>query len=210
MLRRHLVSLLAPLLAAALFSTHPGHASADVSAVLVLGDSISAGYGVPAGKGWVALLDASLAPRAVRVVNASISGETTEGGKARLPALLAEHRPSVVLIELGGNDGLRGFPLAVTRANLEQMISDASKAKASVLLAGMRLPPNYGARYTDGFHALYAELAKAHNAALIPFLLEGIAGNPANMQDDGIHPRTEVQPAILQQVLPALTPLLRP
>jgi acyl-CoA thioesterase-1 len=210
MLRRHLVSLLAPLLAAALFSTHPGHASADVSAVLVLGDSISAGYGVPAGKGWVALLDASLASRAVRVVNASISGETTEGGKARLPALLAEHRPSVVLIELGGNDGLRGFPLAVTRANLEQMISDASKAKASVLLAGMRLPPNYGARYTDGFHALYAELAKAHNAALIPFLLEGIAGNPANMQDDGIHPRTEAQPAILQQVLPALTPLLRP
>ena len=197
-------------MAAALFSTRPVHASADLSTVLVLGDSISAGYGVPAGKGWVALLGASLAPRAVRVVNASISGETTEGGKARLPALLLEHRPSVVLIELGGNDGLRGFPLAVTRANLEQMISAAANAKASVLLTGMRLPPNYGARYTEGFHALYADLAKVHDTALIPFLLEGIAGNPANMQDDGIHPRTEAQQAILQQVLPALTPLLRP
>lgn len=178
--------------------------------MLVLGDSISAGYGVPTGKGWVALLSASLAPQAVTVVNASISGETTEGGKARLPALLVEHRPSVVLIELGGNDGLRGFPLAVTRANLAQMISDAANANATVLLAGMRIPPNYGARYTEGFHALYADLAKAHDTALIPFLLEGIAGNPANMQDDGIHPRTEAQPAILQQVLPALTPLLRP
>ena len=178
--------------------------------VLVLGDSISAGYGVPAGEGWVALLQKPLAEKGAQVVNASISGETTEGGKARLPALLSKHRPDIVLLELGGNDGLRGFPLAVTRANLERMILDAKGSGASVLLLGMRIPPNYGPRYTEGFHALFGELAKTHDTALVPFLLEGIAGIPGNMQEDGIHPTAAVQPAILDQVMPALVPLLRP
>ena len=177
--------------------------------VLVLGDSISAGYGVPAGAGWVALLGKTLEASQTTVVNASISGETTEGGKARLPALLATHRPAVVVLELGGNDGLRGFPLAVTRANLERMITDARSAGASVLLLGMRIPPNYGPRYTEGFHALYGDLAKTHDAALVPFLLEGIAGIPGNMQEDGIHPTSAVQPDILDRVMPALRPLLR-
>lgn len=178
--------------------------------VLVLGDSISAGYGVPAGSGWVSLLQKALQSQGTAVVNASISGETTEGGKARLPALLSGHQPTVVVLELGGNDGLRGFPLAVTRANLERMITDATAAGAQVLLLGMRIPPNYGPRYTEGFHSLYAELAKAHDTALVPFLLEGIAGIPGNMQEDGIHPVAAVQPAILERVLPALRPLLRP
>ena len=177
--------------------------------MLVLGDSISAGYGVPDGAGWVALLSRELVPRGLLVVNASISGETTEGGKARLPALLAEHRPAVLVLELGGNDGLRGFPLAVTRANLEAMIRAAHSAGTRVLLAGMRIPPNYGPRYTEGFHALYGELATAHDTALVPFILEGVAGVPGLMQDDGIHPRAEAQPAILALVMPALEPLLR-
>ncbi len=177
--------------------------------MLVLGDSISAGYGVPDGAGWVALLARELAPRSVRVVNASISGETTEGGKARLPALLSEHRPRVLVLELGGNDGLRGFPLAVTRANLEAMIRSAHDAGARVLLAGMRIPPNYGPRYTEGFHALFGELADTHKTALVPFILEGIAGVPGQMQEDGIHPKADAQPAILALVMPALEPLLR-
>ncbi len=194
--------------AAALFATATARAMAGT--VLVLGDSISAGYGVPSGSGWVALLGKSLAAQDTAVVNASISGETTEGGKARLPALLSDHKPQVVVIELGGNDGLRGFPLAVTRANLERMIADAKASGAKVLLLGMRIPPNYGPKYTEGFHALYAEVSRAQQTALVPFLLEGIAGIPGNMQEDGIHPRTEVQPAILEHVLPSLTPLLRP
>lgn len=176
----------------------------------MLGDSISAGYGVPDGAGWVALLARELGARGLRVVNASISGETTEGGKARLPALLAEHRPQVLILELGGNDGLRGFPLAVTRANLDTMIRAAQAAGARVLLAGMRIPPNYGPRYTEGFHALYGELSTAHSTALVPFILEGVAGVPALMQEDGIHPRAEAQAAILAHVMPALAPLLRP
>lgn len=158
----------------------------------------------------MALLNTTLSDQGTTVVNASISGETTEGGKARLPGLLSEHRPSVVVLELGGNDGLRGFPLPVTRANLERMIADSKAAGATVLLLGMRIPPNYGARYTEGFHALYGELAEAHGTALVPFLLEGVAGIPGNMQEDGIHPTAAVQPAILAHVLPALRPLLRP
>lgn len=193
---------------AALFVSAPVTAIANT--VLVLGDSISAGYGVPTGSGWVALLDTTLKERGTTVINASISGETTEGGKARLPGLLSDHQPSVVVLELGGNDGLRGFPLPVTRANLERMIADAKASGATVLLLGMRIPPNYGPRYTEGFHALYGELSAAHGTALVPFLLEGIAGIPGNMQEDGIHPTAAVQPAILERVLPALRPLLRP
>ena len=175
--------------------------------MLVLGDSISAGLGVPAGAGWVDLLRPSL--DGCEVVNASISGETSEGGKARLPALLAAHKPRIVVLELGGNDGLRGFPLAVTRANLATMIATAREAGARVLLLGMRIPPNYGPRYTEGFHALYGELAEETGSALVPFLLEGIATDPALMQTDGVHPTGEAQPLILANVLPVLAPLIR-
>ena len=157
--------------------------------MLVLGDSISAGLGVPAGAGWVDLLPPEL--DGCEVVNASISGETTEGGKARLPALLQQHRPRLVVLELGGNDGLRGFSLALTRANLAAMIATAHDAGARVLLLGMRIPPNYGPRYAEGFHALFGELATQTGAALVPFLLEGIATDPALMQTDGVHPTAE-------------------
>ncbi|MFM7785484.1 MAG: arylesterase [Gammaproteobacteria bacterium] len=208
MLRRRLLfALVLCLSAPALFASTVSRESEP--RVLVLGDSISAGYGVPDGAGWVALLSRALGPRGILVVKASISGETTEGGKARLPALLAEHRPAVLVLELGGNDGLRGFPLAVTRTNLETMIRAARSAGTRVLLAGMRIPPNYGPRYTEGFHALYGELSTAHDTALVPFILEGIAGVPGLMQDDGIHPKAEAQPAILALVMPALEPLLR-
>lgn len=185
--------------------------ASNARTVLVLGDSISAGYGVPTGAGWVDLLAKELAADGShRVINASISGETTEGGKLRLPALLAEHRPAVVIVELGGNDGLRGFQLAVTRANLETLIIAAQAAGARVLLAGMRIPPNYGPRYTEGFHALFSELAEAHGTALVPFLLDGIATLPDSMQADGIHPTAAAQPRILDNLRPALQPLLRP
>jgi acyl-CoA thioesterase I len=207
MLRRSFLHIVA-VVALALFAS--AGSGSNASTVLVLGDSISAGLGVPVDAGWVALLAGELAARRIRVVNASISGETTEGGKARLPALLAEHRPAVVLIELGGNDGLRGFPVAVTRANLETMILAAQGAGARVLLAGMRIPPNYGPRYTEAFHALYAELASAHHTALVPFLLEGVAGDPGLIQEDGIHPNTAAQPRLLAQVRPVLEPLLAP
>ena len=205
MLRRSVLPVLL-CVALALFFSVP--ASGNAGTVLVLGDSIGASLGVPAGSGWVALLERELQPRDVRVVNASISGETTEGGKVRLPPLLSEYKPTIVIIELGGNDGLRGFPLSVPRANIEAMITTAKASGAQVVLAGMRIPPNYGPRYTQQLHALYGELASAHGTALVPFLLEGIAGDPALMQEDGIHPNTDAQPRLLAQVLPVLEPLL--
>jgi len=204
MISRRLLPLLF-LCALALFATLPARGNA--ACVLVLGDSISAGLGVPAGAGWVDLLRPAL--EGCEVVNASISGETTEGGKARLPALLEQHRPRLVVLELGGNDGLRGFPLALTRANLATMIATAREAGARVLLLGMRIPPNYGPRYSEGFHALFSELAEETGSALVPFLLEGIATDPALMQTDGVHPTPEAQPLILANVLPVLAPLIR-
>ena len=185
-------------------------AHGNESAVLVLGDSISAALGVPSGAGWVDLLREQLAREHPReVINASISGETSEGGKARLPALLAEHRPGIVILELGGNDALRGFPLALTRDNLLAMITSAREAGAEVLLLGMRIPPNYGPRYTEQFEAMYREIADQTGVASVAFLLQGIATDPALMQEDGIHPRTAAQQTILNNVLPALTPLIR-
>ena len=172
--------------------------------------SISAALGVPNGAGWVDLLRERLAREHPReVINASISGETSEGGKARLPALLAEHRPGIVILELGGNDALRGFPLALTRDNLLAMITSAREAGAEVLLLGMRIPPNYGPRYTEQFEAMYREIADQTGVASVAFLLQGIATDPALMQEDGIHPRTAAQQTILNNVLPALTPLIR-
>lgn len=174
--------------------------------MLVLGDSISAGLGVPAGAGWVDLLRPELDD--CEVVNASISGETTEGGKARLPALLQQHSPRLVVLELGGNDGLRGFPLALTRANLAAMIADAHDAGARVLLLGMRIPPNYGPRYAEGFARMYVELAKKYKVPLVPFFMEKVALRSDLMQSDGLHPTAAAQPLLLDTVWPALRPLL--
>ncbi|TCO81395.1 acyl-CoA thioesterase-1 [Plasticicumulans lactativorans] len=181
-------------------------------ALLVLGDSLSAAFGIDTRSGWVSLLAERLAARGLdlRVVNASISGDTTAGGLARLPPLLAEHRPRVVVIELGGNDGLRGLPLPVVRGNLESLIRASRDAGARVLLLGMRIPPNYGPRYTEAFHTLYADLAQRYEVPLVPFFLDGVAAQPGLMQDDGIHPRAEAQPRLLDNVWPALEPLLRP
>ena len=186
-------------------------ADAGKPTVLVVGDSLSAGYGMSEQESWVALLRDRLAAEGYgyAVVNASLTGDTTGSGLKRLPRTLALHRPAIVIIELGGNDGLRGFPLAVTRANLESMIAAARRAEAGVLLLGMRIPPNYGPRYAEGFHALFGELAAETGAALVPFLLEGIATDPALMQTDGVHPTGEAQPLILANVLPVLLPLIR-
>lgn len=179
--------------------------------ILVYGDSLSAGYGIAVEKGWVNLLSDRLQAQGYgyRVVNASVSGETTTGGLARLPRALATHRPSIVIIELGGNDGLRGLPLATTRANLDAMIALAAAGRRPVVVLGMRMPPNYGERYTGGFAAAFGELARRHRAALVPFLLAGIADQPALMQADGLHPNERGQPLLLDNVWPALQPLLR-
>ena len=182
--------------------------------VLVVGDSLSAEYGLRRGTGWVALLAARLAREGVAatVINASISGDTTSGGRARLPALLAQHKPAVVVLELGGNDALRGLPLASTQANLAEMARAAKAAGARVLIAGMAVPPNYGRQYGEDFVALFATVAKAEGAALVPFLLAGVADGPdadAMFQADRIHPKAEAHPRMLANVWPVLRPLLR-
>ncbi|GAB4038029.1 MAG: arylesterase [Rubrivivax sp.] len=168
--------------------------------ILVVGDSLSAEYGLARGRGWVALLEQRLAQRqlAARVVNASISGDTTAGGRARLPALLKQHRPTHVVIELGGNDALRGLPLASTEANLRAMAQAAKAAGARVMVVGMRVPPNYGQRYGDDFFALFGRVAQAEGAALVPFLLEGVADS--QFQPDRIHPAAEAHPRMLDNV----------
>ncbi len=182
--------------------------------LLVVGDSLSAEYGLARGSGWVALLAQRIAKARLRwrVVNASISGDTTSGGLSRLPALLQEQRPAVVVIELGGNDALRGLPLAMTRSNLEAMAKAAKAAGAKVVIVGMQVPPNYGRQYGDDFAALFARVAKAEHAALVPFLLHGVADVPgadANFQPDRIHPLASQHPRMLDNVWPVLRPLLR-
>jgi len=186
-----------------------GRAAGD-SSILVLGDSLSAAYGIRLEQGWVALLDARLRQEGYghRVVNASSSGETTGGALARLPRALERHRPAVVVIELGGNDGLRGLPIGQVRANLDRVIRLSREGGAKVLLVGMRIPPNYGPTYTREFHALFGELAKTHKVALVPFFLDGIALDDSLMQQDGIHPNAAAQPRLLAQVWPKLEPLL--
>ena len=178
--------------------------------LLVVGDSISAAFGLDTGQGWVALLEERLAEQDYphQVVNASISGDTSSGGAARLPALLAEHRPSLVIIELGGNDGLRGQPLAQLQQNLARMIDDSRASGAQVLLLGMLLPPNYGMRYTTAFARVYESLAHDKQVAFVPFFLEGVGGVPGMMQNDGIHPTTKAQPLMLENLWPTLKPLL--
>ena len=182
--------------------------------MLIVGDSLSAEYGLARGQGWVALLEQRLAAERLdfKVVNASISGDTTSGGRSRLPALLATHKPQVVVIELGGNDALRGLPLAMTEANLAEMARQCKAGGARVLVAGIAVPPNYGRSYGEAFMALFPKVARTEGTALVPFILAGVADRPdveAMFQADRIHPKAEAHPRILDNIWPVLKPLLR-
>jgi acyl-CoA thioesterase-1 len=182
--------------------------------ILVVGDSLSAEYGLVRGSGWVALLEQRLAREHIdaTVINASISGDTTAGGLARLPTLLRQHKPRLVVIELGGNDALRGLPIETTRANLLEMTRLAKAAGAKVLIVGMQLPPNYGRAYGDRFAAIFADVARSEGAALVPFMLKGVADIPqaeSMFQADRIHPLASAHPVILGNVWPVLVPLLK-
>lgn len=178
--------------------------------VLVLGDSLSAGYGISTDDGWVRLLQERIDREGLphQVVNASISGETSSGGLTRLPPLMKEHRPAVLVIELGANDGLRGIPFRVLRKNLEAIIRTGRDGGSKVLLLGVRLPPNYGAVYTQAFQGVFAQVAEETGVALVPTFLAGIAEHRELMQSDGLHPKAEAQGRILDNVWPALAPLL--
>jgi len=204
------LSLLFMLLASSSSFGSADNETTDEPAILILGDSISAAYNMEQAEAWPALLSARLEQDgyAYRVFNSSITGDTTEGGLSRLPRLLASQQPAVVIVELGGNDGLRGLSLDVTRNNLQQMLSLSQQAGAKLVLAGIQLPPNYGQTYTERFSRMFEELANESGAALIPFILEDIALNPALMQDDGIHPNVQAQPVLLDLVWAALQPLL--
>jgi acyl-CoA thioesterase I len=188
-----------------------GAAAAQRRTILVFGDSLSAAYNLRADQGWVALLQKRLQTQGYGydTVNASISGETTSGGLQRLPRALTLHRPTIVILELGANDGLRGLPLGITRANLAQMIELGEREGAKVLLIGIRLPPNYGARYGNEFAMLFGELAGQFHLPLVPFLLQKVALNPDLMQSDGLHPNAEGEAPVLETVWPYLAPLLR-
>lgn len=178
--------------------------------VLIVGDSISAAFGLDTREGWVALLEKRLKDQGFtdKVINASVSGDTSAGGLARLPPLLAEHKPEVVILELGGNDGLRGQPPQQLQQNLASMIDSAQANGAKVLLLGMQLPPNYGVRYTQAFAQVYGQLASDKKVALVPFFLDGVGGHPELMQADGLHPAAAAQDKLLENVWPTLKPLL--
>ncbi len=200
-------------LAGSALAATPAASSPASPVLLVLGDSLSAEYGLKRGTGWVSLLEARIAREKLpaRVVNASISGETTSGGRSRLPALLAQQRPSHVVIELGGNDALRGLPLSMTRDNLTWMTQAARQAGARVLLVGMQLPPNYGRDYGERFSGLFAEVARQQQASVVPFFLKGFADKPdaaRYFQPDRIHPTEEAQPLMLEAVWPEIRKLL--
>jgi acyl-CoA thioesterase-1 len=183
------------------------HAAATI---LVFGDSISAGYGLPRDQSWVDLLRARLAREHAdyKVINASVTGETTVGGKSRLDATLTQHRPQIVIVELGGNDGLRGTRIETIRDNLTAMIAESRKHKSQVLLVGMRVPPNYGSDYEEKFRRVFEAVAKAQHVPLVPFLFEGFAADRGVFQSDGIHPTAAVQEKMLDNVWPHLRPLL--
>ncbi|MFC1797025.1 arylesterase [Pseudomonadota bacterium] len=185
--------------------------AADPATVLILGDSISAAYNMEISQSWPSLLQNRLEQHghAYRVFNSSITGDTTRGGLARLPRLLEMHQPAVVLIELGGNDGLRGLPIEETRGNLSEMIELSQAAGATVILAEMRIPPNYGQTYTDKFMATYSLLTEQYGIVLLPFLLESVALEPGLMQADGIHPSIEAQPVLAEKVWTVLEPELK-
>jgi acyl-CoA thioesterase-1 len=189
-----------------------GAASAQAEPVLlVVGDSISAGYGLASGKGWVALLTERMQAQGYRyaVINASISGDTTAGARSRLPALLAQHKPAVVIVELGGNDALRGGSLAVTRENLDAIVAAVQAAKARALIIGMELPPNYGPAYVREFNTLFGDVARARHAPIVPAFFAGFGDDLTLFQPDRIHPTAQAQPRLLDAVWPALQPLLR-
>jgi acyl-CoA thioesterase-1 len=190
----------------------PGQKSAiDHPAIVVLGDSLSAGYGLPRDTGWVYLLGQRLTAQSSHysVSNASISGDTTSGGLSRLPAVLTRVKPAIVIVELGGNDALRGLPLSTTRANLARIVDLSRRAGAKVLLVGMQIPPNYGPAYTQAFSAIYATLAKQDGVGLVPFLLNGIADQPDMFQADQIHPLPKAQPVLLDNVWQQLQPMIQ-
>ncbi len=215
MRRRRSLLLHCSLLGIALAASRPLLAAAPGATLLVVGDSLSAEYGLARGSGWVELLQQRLKRERskLQVVNASVSGDTTAGGRSRLPALLAQHQPRIVIVELGGNDALRGLPPAMTEANLSAMVRDARAAGAKVLLLGMQVPPNYGQKYAQDFAAVFARVAKAEGAALLPFFLAGVADGPQAdklFQNDRIHPNAQAQPQLLDNVWPALKPLLKP
>jgi acyl-CoA thioesterase I len=188
----------------------PSALASAVPTILVLGDSISAGYGIQREESWVSLLADRVTDTVGdwNVVNASISGETTGGGLARLPGALEAHDPDVVIIELGGNDGLRGYPIASIRDNLSSMVVLAKQAGGDVLLVGMQIPPNYGHRYTRSFAEVFLQVAQDHDVPVVPFLLENVALLPELMQDDGIHPKAVAQELLLETVWPYLAPML--
>ena len=179
--------------------------------ILVFGDSLSAALGIRPEQGWVALLAQRVQSQGYgyQVVNASVSGETSAGGLERLPRALQLHEPAIVILELGANDGLRGLPVTAMRANLGRMVELAQAAHARVLLVGMRIPPNYGPRYTEGFAAVFSELAQQYHLPLVPFLLEKVALDPSLMQADGLHPNAGAEPAVLDTLWPYLKPLLK-
>jgi acyl-CoA thioesterase-1 len=187
-------------------------AQAQSSTIMVLGDSLSAGYGIAVREGWVALLRERLSQANTttdyQVINASVSGETTQGGLARLDKLLSTHQPSLVIVELGANDGLRGQPIKLMRQNLAAIIKASQAADAKVVLVGMQIPPNYGTRYTRLFAETYPQLAERFSVALVPFLLQDVALKPHLMQNDGIHPNASAQPVLLKNIWPILEPLL--
>jgi acyl-CoA thioesterase-1 len=187
-------------------------AQAEVPVILVFGDSLGAGYGLPQGRGWVDLLQRKLDAEKLgyRVVNASISGETTLGGRHRLGVALERHRPRIVILELGSNDGLRGQPVNLLQDNLVAMIKESRAAGAQVLLIGMRIPPNYGPKYTREFHAVFENVARSQRTALVPFLLDGFADQRELFQADGLHPSEQAQALILDTVWKPLRPLLAP
>jgi acyl-CoA thioesterase-1 len=186
--------------------------AATAPVVLVLGDSLSAGYGLDVKQGWVHLLEQRLKSQGLphTVVNASVSGETTAGGLARLPALLERHRPKLVLVELGGNDGLRALPIKAMRGNLERIVEISNRAGATAVLFEMRIPENYGPAYGEAFTRTFSEVAAAARVPLVPFLLADFATDATAFQDDGIHPSAAAQPRILDTIWPSLLPLLKP
>jgi len=188
-----------------------GSAYSAPKTVLVVGDSLSAEYGLARGSGWVALLEQRLKSQKIdaRIVNASISGETTSGGRTRLPALLQQHKPNLVVLELGANDGLRGLPVNAAEDNLRTMIALAQKNQAKVLLVGMRMPPNYGRTYTERFAGMYKELSSQLKVPLVPFMLDGVAQEPANFQADRLHPLATAHPTILNNIWPQFAPLIK-
>jgi len=185
--------------------------AAEPPVILIVGDSLSAGYGLVAGQGWVSLLQQRLKREGYgyRVVNASVSGETTDGGVQRLKRALDQHHPAIVVIELGGNDGLRGLPVSRVRSNLELLITKSRDAGAQVLLVAIRVPTNYGQRYTTSFKGVYQDLANRYKIGLVPFLSDQVAVDLALFQPDGIHPNAQAQPILLNNLWPQLTPLLQ-